>query len=215
MCIINKTIHAAIYICLCAVLIFAAGNGAAAEEGLCAAIRAVKGSSSCARMVSDHWPASWPVPTGGKGGAEFKVFFFEIPPTQETHFWMSGPRAIAVFDSPDAAAANCRAVNDSAKQRFQRRFGAPAERLDMDTFLRRSDELYAATETIALRYAAKAQPAPKDAEVAERYLKVFELLAEPDFLPHYYRLNPDFWEWLRRLAGRSIPKVPATPHSKN
>jgi hypothetical protein len=35
-------------------------------------------------------------------------------------------------------------------------------------------------------------------------------MAEPALLPDYYRLNPEFWEWVRAAAGRSIPKAAAS-----
>lgn len=41
---------------------------------------------------------------------------------------------------------------------------------------------------------------------AKDFAESFLILAEPGLRGDYYRLNPDFWEWLRVRTGRSLPK---------
>jgi len=64
---------------------------------------------------------------------------------------------------------------------------------------------------IGALYQSKRPPTAADKRLAEKYFKSFETLSEPAFESYYYRANPDFWEWLRGLIGRSIPKPDQKP----
>lgn len=69
--------------------------------------------------------------------------------------------------------------------------------------------LFAALPNISERY-RRGPPAAADRTDASAYFNAFQRIAEPGLAPYYYRLNPEFWEWLRAAGGRSLAK-PATP----
>ncbi len=79
--------------------------------------------------------------------------------------------------------------------------------MSVSAFEVKAADLDRLTEDVSAVYAARRPPTAADVDLARRYLAAFEQMAEPPFMPDYYRLNPAFWEWLRGVAGRSIDKA--------
>ena len=150
------------------------------------------------------WVSSWPVPTATPG--RYKVLFYALDRTAQDASGMprvrpTEPRGEAVF-SIDGKVSACGATSPDLKPLAGERYSAAAMELDEEAFDKASARLLTLTETIAGVYAANNQAKPKD--VAE-YFKQFQLMAEPALAAFYYKANSDFWEWLRRQGGQSLP----------
>ena len=66
--------------------------------------------------------------------------------------------------------------------------------------------LYESLEPAAALYLKGAPVDPAQRRILADYAEAVQTLVASPMLPYYYRQNPDFWEWLRREGGRSIPK---------
>lgn len=181
---------------------------ASASKRLAEAVRQVRNLGNCAALVPQEWPAGWPVPSPAPGGGRFDLFFYPLGGTPDEGPRMSEPAADAALDLRAGPGASCKERAGSRKEIKGPRWTPEAERLDSDVFDAQSERLYALTEAAGAAFTAgRGTPSAEDAAAAREYLALFETLAEPPLLPEYYRLNPRFWEWVRRAAGRSIPKA--------
>lgn len=179
---------------LAALFLLAAACGAPKEPPQAGAlqktVRAAATLPPCDAVIPMEWPASWPVPTGGKAGREFKVFFYPKAPTAIEKFWIGAPLGEATLEVGGAVAA-CRRLPGKPQAIASRRWPEASAGLGIDAFEAKAARLYALTELVAARYAAKGGASPEAGE----YGRLFLELAEPDLLSHYKALNPDFWAW--------------------
>ena len=173
----------------------------AAGGKLEAILRDVHVAGPCASVAAQEWPASRPVPADGAGGRRFKIFFYPLSGGR-----MAGPMAEAVLDADAGAAVECRSLPGVPKDVAGSRWAPEAMAMSVPAFEAKAAELDQLTEEAAAAYAARRAPTA-DADLARRYLAAFMGMAEPSFLPDYYRLNPAFWEWVRAAAGQSIDKA--------
>jgi len=151
-----------------------------------------------------EWPPTWPVPLGS---SRFKILFYPLTGTPDAEPRLYSPSAQAVLDVESGKPLNCGPLPGSVKELSRRRWPRAMDQVGVKEFMELADKLYARTEAVAQAYAPGGVPAARDSAAAREYLQLFESLAEPDLLPFYYRMNPDFWEWVRKAAGRSIPKA--------
>lgn len=172
-----------------------------------AALRVAHASGPCASVVAQEWPAGRPVPLDGAGGRRFKIFFYPLSGAPGSSRHMATPAAEAVVDADAGAPVECRDLPGVPKDVTGPRWTPEAASLSVPAFEAKAAELDRLTEDAAAAYAARRTPSAADAELARRYLAAFVEMAEPAFLPDYYRLNPAFWEWVRAAAGRSIGKA--------
>ncbi len=133
------------------------------------------------------------MPTGGKAGREFKLFFYPMPVTTREKPWIGAPLGEATFEAGGAVTA-CRRQEGEPRALSSRRWPEAVSGLGVEEFEKRRARLYALTGTVAARYAAKAAPGPE----AREYARLFQELSEPDLGPYYKALNADFWAWLVR-----------------
>jgi hypothetical protein len=202
-----------ILLAACALAAAACGSKSAApapKPALADAVRAARFGPPCRRLVALEWPAGLPVPDAGATGRRFKLFFYPLAGSPGTPTRLATPSAEAVVDADAGAAIECRALPYTPRDFAGPRWTAAASALDADVFDAKVAELDRLTEIVAPVYAARRAPTAADADLARRYLALFETMAEPALLPDYYRLNPEFWEWVRAAAGRSIPKAAAS-----
>ncbi|MBI5247043.1 MAG: hypothetical protein HY923_07655 [Elusimicrobia bacterium] len=177
---------------------------AASAGKLAALIAQSRSVGPCSAKVAGEWPAGWAVPAGG-GPNRFRIFFYPLKGTPPAEPRLAGPAAEAVLDTAAGATTECR-VGPPPRDVTGARWTAAADKLDADAFDAKAAELHELTEAVGAAFAARHPATPEETEIAMRYLAAFEVLAEPPYLADYYRLNPAFWEWMRKTAGRSIPK---------
>jgi len=189
-------------------LVAACGRKPAPARPLADLVRGARFDVSCRRLVAAEWPASLPVPLDSASGRRFGIFFYPLPSEPRSPLHLIAPTAEAVVDAALGATVECRVATAAPRELAGPRWTPEAAALDADAFDAKVAELDALAESVASVYAARRAPTAADADLARRYLALFELMAEPPYRADYYRLNPDFWEWLRAAAGRSIPRAP-------
>jgi hypothetical protein len=151
-------------------------------------------------VIATEWARAWPVPAEGGGAV---VLFYPMSGTPATGVSIASPAGRALLDA-GLRTIDCRLLTENLRQLGTRRWSAQAEALTPSDFDRRGAELLDDTESVMRLYAV----GQKDPALAARYAAEFKLLAEPDLMPDYYRANPAFWDWLRGVAGDSIPEAP-------
>ena len=170
------------------------------------AVRAAKDIPPCASIIPVEWPATWPVPTGGKLGREFKVLFYPMA-LREGGREIDAPLGEALLDADAAAgAASCRRLPGEAERLSEQRWPAALSGVGMDEFESRADRLDSWTEDVAALYAAKKPLSVEQAAKVKAYGRAFREMAEPALLEYYYRMNPDFWDWLKAAGAATVPK---------
>jgi hypothetical protein len=144
---------------------------------------------------------TFPVPVKD-GGGRFQVFFYPLSVAPGKTVAMS-PLYSASFSRDAADAGSCAKIEGAVA----RPIGAPVPAgLSMDAYYQAEAKLFSALGPTAALYFAGSEPAASEKGAPADFADSFNALAEPGLLPDYYRASPDFWEWLRRQAGRSIPK---------
>jgi hypothetical protein len=172
-----------------------------------AALRGARAGGPCRAVVAMEWPASRPVPLDGANGRHFKIFFYPLSGAPGTAPRLASPAAEAVVDADAGAPIECRALPGIPKDLTAPRWTPEAVSMTVAAFEAKTADLDRLTEDVSAVYATRRPPTAADVDLARRYLAAFVQMAEPPFMPDYYRLNPAFWEWLRGVAGRSIDKA--------
>lgn len=174
------------------------------------AVESARHKPPCDGIIALEWSNTWPVPFDDPKGNKFHIFFYPITgvPHQTKHLY--NPIAEAVVDLQSGIPIACRTLTGPAKELSQRVYSDKARALGIDGMADHAHRLYARTEDVSALYAARGkQPLTQEQRsIATDFLDVFEIIAEPDLLPYYYKANPSFWEWLHSASGgRSIPQV--------
>ncbi|MGA3174404.1 MAG: hypothetical protein ABSE25_08290 [Syntrophorhabdales bacterium] len=166
------------------------------------AVQNAKGSYD----IPMEWPASWPVPTGGKKGAEFKIFFYPIPGRKvpDAEFRIYAPQAEATLDIRDGSVTRHGRYGGPKKEISSKRWPDELSNISMEEFEKLEDRLYKATEEVAVIYAAGRRPTPAEGRRIQTYGKLFLKMCEPALRPYYYALNPDFFDWLGKCGAPTI-----------
>jgi len=160
----------------------------------------VRESASCASLVPMEFGRSLPVPVReGNGG--FKVLFYPLVSSPSKAEVLT-PAVEAVF-ARSPGTDRCARIGSGTPKPLGP--AVPAG-LSMRGYYRAQTRLFSSLDRAAALYLEEGSPAASDKAVLADFLDAFQSLAEPGLLPDYYRLNPDFWEWLRREIGRSILK---------
>jgi hypothetical protein len=168
------------------------------------ALQTVSAIPPCDKLIPGEWPHSLPIPTGAPGGTEFKIFFYPLgkPGTPE---FVDAPLGEAVLRS-DGSVFICNRLPGEKKGLASARWPRSADDLTFEDFLASQDRLYATTEKVAVLYSAKVPLTQEDKNTLQEYGRQFSSLAEPALLPYYYRLNPDFWDWLAKSGVPALSK---------
>ena len=158
----------------------------------------VRTGAACAKLVPMEFGQTIPVPVAGG----FKILFYPtvtspgksevLPPQYEAVFSMDPDVDRCAKRSAEAAVSRGPAVRDGVSQ---------------TAYYREETKLYAALAKTAALYAKAAPVSPEDKKALTDFLDAFAVIGEPGLTADYYRTNPDFWEWVRKEAGRSIPKA--------
>ncbi|HBL18170.1 MAG: hypothetical protein A2X36_08265 [Elusimicrobia bacterium GWA2_69_24] len=194
--------------CLALIFLFPAGcarREAPLSDALKRAVASAKFDGPCSSLISMEWPPSWPVPAADGSGRRFKIFFYPLLGTQPK---VHAPLGEAEVGTDDGKVLGCRKLQAPLQELPGARWPDALRGLTVSEFDRRADRLFAATEAVGALYAAKAGLTPEQTRAAGAYGRLFLEMAEPSLLPHYRRLNPDFWRWLAAAGAPSIPDAP-------
>lgn len=156
-------------------------------------------SAACAKLVPMEFGETLPVPVEG---GRFKVLFYPLFAAPGKSEALS-PAFEGAFAPGDAGRDVCAPLKENAPS--SRGPAVPAG-TSQTAYYRAEASFYASLAGAAELYAKGASAQDADKRKLGEFVDSFLAIAEPGLLPDYYRVNPGFWEWLRREAGRSIPK---------
>ncbi len=147
------------------------------------------------------------MPAEASRGRKFKIFFYPMSAGPGAPA-IRAPAAEAILDLDAGKAVSCARLPGTPKELPGPRW--PAALDDLSAFQQHAliNKLYDRTEAVAAVYGGEGIASAADIAAAKEFARLFKLNAEPSLLPYYYRLNPAFWEWLRSIAGDSIPAAP-------
>jgi hypothetical protein len=174
------------------------------SEALYRRAEEVRAGPSCSRMVPAEFGASVPVPIRDSQ-ARFAVLYYPLfvsPGGSEA----MAPAFEARFALDAPAGDVCRPLPGGGGRSMGKLVSAG---LSMKAYYKADATLFESLDKTAALYFAGRPATAADKPFLGDFVDAFMTLAEPGLLPEYYRANPDFWEWLRREAGRSIPKPAA------
>jgi len=163
--------------------------------------RALRHCPDCVKSVPIEFGETYPVPVRDGSGGHFQVLYFpaKFTPSSCT---MASPVYAGEF-SLDAPAANkCSSLNPKEIEPLG---SCMPPGLSMTKVNRTETQLYESLEPAAALYFKGTPVGPQDRKLLGDYVDAMATLVVPGMLPYYYRQNPDFWEWLRKEGGRSIP----------
>lgn len=164
---------------------------------------AVAYSPSCSQIIPLEDGRTLPVPSAGVKGAAFRIAYFHPRDRMKTYH-ARPPEIEASFSLDAKVPAECRALPPAPDEDLG---AAVPQGVSQARYLKAMADYYAAAPEVAAAYGTGAAPTEAQRFEARGLLADFRTAAEPGLLPYYYRLNPDFWEWLRRTVGDSIPKA--------
>ncbi|MFA5138097.1 MAG: hypothetical protein WC728_02605 [Elusimicrobiota bacterium] len=169
------------------------------------AVASLRQTAPCDKDIPLGWAASLPVPAGKDSSGAYHVLFYPVP-AQEPG--MSGPGGRALVRAGVQGESACTRLPGTPKELSKTRWPAQAASLPAPELEERLRGVHVQTEKVALLYywGRKTAFTPKEIASLKRYVESFVGVAEPALLKDYYKLNPDFWEWLRGAAGVSIAK---------
>ena len=194
----------ALVVALLAAALAACGGGALPPGTIHEAFDGVMRSPLCSQNVPADWNTSWPVPTGKRG--EYSVLLYDL---DRTALDASGvpririvrPGGQATF-TLDGRVSACDSHPVGLAPLDGERYGVDAMNMDEDEFDDATRKLLSLTEAVGKAYA---RHAPVDKRKLAEFWAQFSLMAEPPLSADYYKLDPSFWEWLRRENGQSLP----------
>ena len=176
----------------------------------------VRFTGDCAKMTapgSSH-VYGYPVPAKPKTNKTakttkiFRVFFYSIYPSYPAQapgkkVEAQTPFAMAEFGLDGSAFCVPLTTQASLDKNLGERLTPEADRLGISSFTAKRSEFYRVLAKTANLYFAGA--ANKEAQkVANDFMDKFLFISEPGLKQFYYRLNPNFWNWLEKLTGRKL-----------
>lgn len=163
----------------------------------------LRDAPSCSKTVPMEFGRSFPVPLPGLDG-KFQVLYYPTVTSPGKSEVMS-PRFAGTFTRGDAAADACSALPAELGRPSSHGPAVPAG-VSMKEYYRAEATLFASLDKASALYAKGGAPSAEDKKALGDFMEAFTTLAEPGLKADYYRVNPDFWEWLRREGGRSLSK---------
>ncbi|MCX5796374.1 MAG: hypothetical protein NTY77_12855 [Elusimicrobia bacterium] len=156
----------------------------------------------CLKSVPIEFGETYPVPMlDGKQG-HFQVLYFPVKFSPST-CTMASPVFAGEFVLDEPAADRCVSLDTTTVEPLGR---CMPPGLSMTKLARAEARLFESLDPAAALYFKGAPVGPQERKLLSGYVEAIQTLVTPAMLPYYYRQNPDFWEWLRKEGGRSIPK---------
>jgi len=160
----------------------------------------LRASASCAALVPTEFGQMLPVPM--KSSGRFAVLFYPLA-SLPGHVEALTPVVKGIFGSGQEA-DSCAKIS-AVKLRA---LGPPVPPvLSNADYYRQQERAFSTLGLVADAYWRGGEPSPAGKKQVVEFARAFSAAAEPPLLPYYYRLNPDFWSWLEKQAGYSIPKT--------
>ncbi|MFA6534236.1 MAG: hypothetical protein WCT37_03625 [Patescibacteria group bacterium] len=187
--------------------IWPGGGYSQLEEG----VKNARYGDSCGKIVGMSNIAGYPIPIKTANGEEiYQVFFYNInpsypvpPPGQEPRILTPSVVAEIHTNAPAVCAAFIANQNTEIKQSYGPRYSSQANDLSLSALDRQRADLFLVTKKTAASYFAGDTSDQAKATAKDFYDK-FILLSEPGFHQFYYDLNPNFWQWLGQLTGKTL-----------
>lgn len=198
---INRNIKAALF-CGCVAFFSACkGSGYWMEQldanPLHQSVIRIRASPICARLVPMEFTESLPIPAHGRDGGFFKLLFYRsIAPKNSSSALTPIFEGIFAANGPE---------KDGCIILSMGMINTASTDLSLSAYYQAKTQFYASLERVAPLYFNRTTLTPQDVKTLAEFVDLFEKAAEPGLMPNYYQLNPDFWEWVRANAGRSIP----------
>lgn len=170
----------------------------------------VRALPPCDTVIGMSWGQTFPVPVDDGQGTRVRVYFYPITGKGGQANQIYNPVAEAVVEIEKGAAVVCGDVSFTPKKVGDIPAPDPNRKPEaLFSLVKKQQELYRRTEAVIPAYYARKtrEASPADKALASAFLESFEGVVKPErgLLPYYYQANPDFWEWIRKAAGRSIP----------
>jgi hypothetical protein len=160
---------------------------------------ALRQSPSCRRLVYLEYGHSFPVPSRGSED-RFSVLFYPIIVAPGKSVVVT-PAVIGSF-APRAGDETCVALSTANLRALG---PAVPSGISGVRYYQVAFALYSSLPRVARLYRKGLKLGSAERKDVQALADAFLGLAEPPLLAEYYRLNPEFWEWLRQNAGRSLP----------
>jgi hypothetical protein len=164
---------------------------------------ALKISGPCAALVPLEYEYTFPVPLDPSEKTLEVLFYAQTPERYAPRYEIVTPQYAAVFNLDTTSEDRCFALHP---ERLDELGPATPPPYFKTAYARRTFQTYDSLQKTCALYFGRQALEPKDRKILGEFADSFQKVAEPVLLPRYYRINPDFWEWLRREGGRSIPK---------
>lgn len=161
----------------------------------------VRRGAACAKVIPIEHGRSLPVPVPVHGASRLAVLFYPAA-SEPGHSSVLSPSAKAEFSLDGPEADRCAKLDGGGARALGA--GAP-EGLSMAAYYRAQLAIYESLPRTAALYARGGDPGAEGRKSLQAYANGFLKAAEPGLRAEYYRLNPGFWEWLRKETGRSLP----------
>lgn len=196
---------------LCALLWLACAKKITQNDELQSALAIAHSTEPCSTIIPMNWAPSIPIPADKRSATRFAIFFYPLPDRMGDQ-WMGGPSGHALIDLNADQAISCARDSTSLKKLdLRKRFSPGADRLNVQELTDKRAELDLNLEQLAWLYTSTQTLNVQGLAQLKSFGELFSLLAEPPFLPFYYRLNPDFWIWAKKNGAQLPPEIDPRP----
>ncbi len=159
--------------------------------------------SGCSHVIPEEFAHSIPIPFKIKKTGEmgFKVLFYPVTTESQAPSMAASPFVEGIFSLDGSVPDHCTATTDQKVKILGR---AVPSGLSMVSYYRGKSLLYENLERITPLYFADSSLAAGDIKNISAFVREFKRVSEPALWPDYYRLSPDFWNWIQK-NGQVLP----------
>ncbi len=161
-------------------------------------------NSSCAHVIPEEFARSIPIPFKIKRRGEmgFKILFYPAEMESASPSMAASPFVEGIFSLDGSVADHCVTTADQKGGVLGR---SDLNRLSMVSYYRGKSLLYENLEIISPLYFADSSLQAENLKNINAFVREFKRVSEPALWPDYYRLSPDFWNWLKQ-NGQTLPQ---------
>lgn len=167
-------------------------------------------SAGCEKIVPMQDIAGYPIPIKTAKGEEiYQLFYFSLYPSYPAQAPGQEPQLLApgiiaeLHNDGSVVCAPMTISGETAQKNYGPRYTAEAGKLSIGTLDSKRSDLFFATEKAAKMYFA-GKDGGEAREAAGDFFDQFTYLYEPGFQQFYYELNPDFWQWIKKLTNMNL-----------
>ena len=162
----------------------------------------VRQCADCLKSVPIEFGETYPVPVRDGKQGHFQLLYF---PAEFSHASciMASPVFAGEFSLDMPATDHCISLKPKMIEPLGR---CMPPGLSMAKVARTETRLFESLDSMAALYFKGSPLGPQERQLLAGYVEDIKILVMPSMLPYYYRQSPDFWEWLRKESGLSIPK---------